>query len=66
MRLQSLRRKFHKDSSVQEKYRTDSEDYIAKGYVRNCQTKKLPNPVPEPGICPILQSPAATKQTKSG
>ena len=30
MRLQSLRRKFHKDSSLQEKYRTTIEDYVAK------------------------------------
>ena len=34
MRLQSLRRKFHKDSSLEEKYRTIMEDYITKGYAR--------------------------------
>ena len=32
IRLQSLRRKFHTDSSLQEKYRATMEDYIAKGY----------------------------------
>ena len=65
MRLQSWSLKFHKDSSVQEKHRTNLEDYIAKGYAPNCQTKKLPNRVPERGIFPILQSPAATRQTKN-
>ena len=34
MRLQSLRRKFHKYPSLQEKYRTTMEDYIARGYAR--------------------------------
>ena len=34
MRLRSLRRKFHKDSSLEEKYRTTMEDYIAKGHAR--------------------------------
>jgi len=34
MRLRSLKRKFHKDSDLEEKYRSTMNDYIAKGYAR--------------------------------
>ena len=32
MRLRSLKRKFHKDPNLEEKYRTTMNDYVAKGY----------------------------------
>ena len=66
MRLQSLRRKFYKDPGLQEKYRTSMGDYIAKGYARKLSDEEASKSFPEPGIVPILQSPAATSQTKSG
>ena len=32
--MQSLKRKFHRDPSLEEKYRATMDDYIAKGYAR--------------------------------
>ena len=65
-RLQSLRRKFHKDPSLQEKYRTTMEDYIAKGYARKLSDEEVSKSGPRTWYLPILQSLTATSQTKSG
>ena len=62
MRFQSLRRKFHKDPSLREKYPSTTEDYIAKGYARKLSDEEAS----KSGIFPILQASAAKSQTKSG
>ena len=58
--------RFHKDASLEKKYHTITEDWIAKGNARKLSDEEASKCSPEPGIFPILQSPAATSQTKSG
>ena len=40
-RLQSLKRKFHRDPSLEEKYRATMDDYIAKGYARKLTEEEV-------------------------
>lgn len=55
IRLQSLRRKFHRDPSLEEKYRVTMEDYIAKGYARKLSDEEASKLVPERDIYLTLQ-----------
>ena len=50
IRLQSLRRKFHRDPSLEEKYRVTMEDYIAKGYARKLSDEEASKLVLESDI----------------
>ena len=64
MRLQSLRRKFHKDSSLEEKYRTTMEDYIAKGYARKLSDEEASKSSPRTWYLPHFAVTSSNKPNK--
>ena len=63
-RLQSLRRKFHKDPSLQEKYRTTMEDYIAKGYARKLSDEEVSKSGPRTWYLPHFAVANSNKPNK--
>ena len=64
MRLQSLRRKFHKDSSLQEKYHTTMEDYIAKGYAHKLSDEEASKSGPRTWYVPHFAVTSSNKPNK--
>ena len=64
MRLQSLRRKFHKDCSLQEKYRNTMEDYIAKGYARKLSDEEASKSRPRNWYLPHFTVTSSNKPSK--
>ena len=67
LRLQSLKRKFHRDPSLEKKYRATMNDYIAKGYARKLTEEEASKSSSRTWYgFPILQSLAAVSPTKLG
>ena len=64
MRLQSLRRKFHKDSSLEEKYRTTLEGYIAKGYAHKLLDEEATKSGPRTWYLPHFAVTSSNKPNK--
>ena len=64
IRLQSLRRKFHRDSSRQEKYRATMEDYIAKGCARKVSDEEASKSGPRTWYLPHFAVTSSNKPNK--
>ena len=64
IRLQSLRRKFHTDSSLQEKYRATMEDYKAKGYARKLSDEEASKSGPRTWYLPHFAVTSSNKPNK--
>ena len=64
IRLQSLRQKFHRDSSLQEKYRATMEDYIAKGYARKLSDEEASKSGPRTWYLPHFAVTSSNKPNK--
>ena len=64
IRLQSLRRKFHTDSSLPEKYRATMEDYIAKGHARKLSDEEASKSGPRTWYLPHFAVTSSNKPNK--
>ena len=64
IRLQSLRRKFHTDSSLQEKYRATMEDYKAKGHARKLSDEEASKSGPRTWYLPHFAVTSSNKPNK--
>ena len=64
IRLQSLRRKFRRDSSLEEKYRATMEDYIVKGYARKLSDEEASKSGPRTWYLPHFAVTSSNKPNK--
>ena len=64
IRLQSLRRKFRRDSSLEEKYRATMEDYIVKGYTRKLSDEEASKSGPRTWYLPHFAVTSSNKPNK--
>ena len=64
IRLQSLRRKFHRDSSRQEKYRATMEDCIAMGCARKVSDEEASKSGPRTWYLPHFAVTSSNKPNK--
>ena len=63
-RLQSLRRKFHRDPNLGDKYRATMEDYIAKGYAPKLSDKEASKSGPRTWYLPHFAVTSSNKPNK--
>ncbi|PFX27057.1 hypothetical protein AWC38_SpisGene8267 [Stylophora pistillata] len=64
MRLQSLRRKFHRDPSLEERYRATMEDDITKGYARKLSDEEASKSGPRTWYLPHFAVTSSSKPNK--
>ena len=64
MRLQSLRQKFHRDPSLEDKYCATMEDYITKGYARKLSDEEASKSGPRTWYVPHFAVTSSNRPNK--